>query len=407
LGSLVGVSAERGRVDDGEEMMRRGLVGRGGVLAAFIACSITALVLAVPGAEAAAPAGASLRPIPGGGGLSNPRGIDIVNGAIVVAESGRGGSTCKMASTPEGGPGKVCFGMTGAITRIANGHQTTLVRLPSLADPTGEAATGPSDVSGLGPDYRFHLTGFIQGVVPRFGSAAARLGDLLKTNGHRTLSVANLARYEAHHNPDGGAIDSNPYSVQALGDRKGVLVTDAAGNSLLRVNPKTGAIRLVATFPTQLLQVPGAPPGTRIPADAVPTSVTIGPDGAWYVAELKGFPFTPGTSRIWRIKPGSQGVHCRVNGTGACSLYATGFTSVVSIDFGPDGALYVSEIAKNGLLGAPNGALLRVKNGVRKVLIGTGLFAPGGIAVSSSGRVFIVNNSISPNQGRVLEVVGG
>lgn len=386
--------------------MRRGLVGRGGALAALITCCITALVLAVPGAQASAPAGARLRHVHGGGGLSNPRGIDIVNGAIVVAESGRGGSTCKTAQLPEGGVGKICAGMTGAITRIAGGHQTTLVRLPSLADPSGDSATGPSDVSALGPDYRFQVTGYIQGAVSKFGSKLARLGDLLKTNGHNTRSVANLAAYEASHNPDAGEIDSNPYSVQALGNRRGVLVTDAAGNSLLRVNPKTGSIQLVATFPTQNLQIPGAPPGTTIPAQAVPTSVTVGPDGAWYVAELKGFPFTPGASRIWRIEPGSHGVHCRANGSGACSLYATGFTSVVSIDFGPDGALYVSEIAKKGLLGAPNGALLRVKNGVKKVLVGKGLFAPGGVAVSASGRVYIVNNSISPNHGEVLEVVG-
>jgi hypothetical protein len=387
-------------------MMRRGLVEHGGALAAVVMFTVMALALSVPGAQAAARSGVTLRHVPGGGGLANPRGIDVVNGAIVVAESGRGGSICKNVSGPEG-PARLCAGMTGAITRIAGGHQTTLVRFPSLADPSGEAAIGTSDVSALGPNYRFQITGYAQGAVPKYGRVLARLGDLLKTNGWRTRSVANLAAFEAAHNPDGGEIDSNPYSVQALGHRRGVLVTDAGGNSLLRVNPKTGSIQLVATFPRQNLPVPGAPPGTKVPADAVPTSVTVGPDGAWYVAELKGFPFTPGASRIWRIEPGTHGVQCRANRSGACSLYATGFTSVVSIDFGPDGALYVSEIAKNGLLGAPNGALLRVRNGVRKVLVGRGLFAPGGVAVSASGRVFIVNNSVSPNHGEVLEVIGG
>jgi hypothetical protein len=392
-------------------MMRRGLVGRGGMLAATITCSITALVLAVPGAQASAPSGAWLRHVPGGGGLANPRGIDVVNGAIVVAESGRGGSICKNGTGPQG-PARLCAGMTGAITRIAGGHQATLARLPSLAEPSGFAATGPTDVSALGPDYRFQTTGFVQGAVAKFGSSLAWLGDLLKTNVHHTRSVAELAAYEAAHNPDGGEIDSNPYGVQALGHRGGVLVADAAGNSLLRVNPKTGSIQLVATFPPQNLQVPGAPPGTKIPAEAVPTSVTIGPDGAWYVAELKGYPFTRGASRIWRIEPGSHGVHCRANGAGACSLYATGFTAVVSIDFGPNGALYASEIARNGLLAAEStgnfiGGLVRLKDGLRKQLVGTGLFAPGGVAVSSSGRVFVVNNSISPNRGEILEVIGG
>ena len=33
----------------------------------------------------------------------------------------------------------------------------------------------------------------------------------------------------------------------------------------------------------------------------MPTAVVRGPDGAWYVSQLTGFPFTKGSASIWRI----------------------------------------------------------------------------------------------------------
>jgi hypothetical protein len=42
-------------------------------------------------------------------------------------------------------------------------------------------------------------------------------------------------------------------------------------------------------------------------------------------------------------------------------VFLSGFTNVIDIVFGPDGSLYVLEIAHNGLLsGDPTGALIRV-----------------------------------------------
>ena len=69
-----------------------------------------------------------------------------------------------------------------------------------------------------------------------------------------------------------------------------------------------------------------------IPAEAVPTSVAVGPDGYWYVGELKGFPFTPGTSRVWRIKPGTHNKVCNANAKGnTCRVYLDGFTSIIDL----------------------------------------------------------------------------
>ena len=89
-----------------------------------------------------------------------------------------------------------------------------------------------------------------------------------------------------------------------------VLIADAAGNDLIRVAERRRRDR----GPAQAAHGRGArrpsaacPPPEPMTAEAVATSVTVGPDGYWYVGELRGFPATPGTSQIWRIKPGSVG----------------------------------------------------------------------------------------------------
>jgi hypothetical protein len=66
--------------------------------------------------------------------------------------------------------------------------------------------------------------------------------------------------------------------------------------------------------------------------------VVRGPDGALYVSELTGFPFPLGGARIYRVAPGS-----------APTVYATGFTNVIDLEFDSAGNLYVLEIDRNGL----------------------------------------------------------
>ena len=45
----------------------------------------------------------------------------------------------------------------------------------------------------------------------------------------------------------------------------------------------------------------GLPPGAQMPMQSVPTSIVKGPDGAYYVGELTGFPFQVGAARVWRL----------------------------------------------------------------------------------------------------------
>lgn len=180
--------------------------------------------------------------------------------------------------------------------------------------------------------------------------------------------VADLGAFEAATNPDGAEIDSNPFGVAALRGRR-ALVADAGANDLLQIG-RRGRVHLVATFPSQLVgtknakSVAGCPDAEpdlafvcelpkRIPAEPVPTSVAVGPDGAWYVGELKGFPAPLGRSRIWRIEPGTRDAEC--GSSPACRVVARGFTSIVDLSFNRDGSLLVTELDEASWLAAEFG----------------------------------------------------
>jgi hypothetical protein len=339
-------------------------------------------------------------------GLDNPRGIGFgPDGALYVAESGSGGSGPCIQS-PEGG--EACFGRTGAVTRITKrGQHRVLTGLPSVAEEGGVAASGPVDLGFSG------WTGYLLIGNPGGGTAtreqitdpaARRFGKLLKVNLHGIRAVADFPRFEERRNPDQGAgaepgleIDSNPNGL--LVRHRSQLVTDAGGNDLLKVDRK-GHIKVVAVFPPRLVPtppgIPGLPP--QIPMQAVPTSVVKGPDGAYYVGQLTGFPFPVGGANVFRVVPGHRP-----------RVFAGGFTNIIDIAFDKRGRLYVLEIATNGLLSAgenelPVGRLVRVnRDGSRTTLASEGLNAPGGF-VLGHGAAYITNNSILSDAGQVVKV---
>jgi hypothetical protein len=330
-------------------------------------------------------------------GLDNPRGVAIgANGTVLVAEAGRGGD----------GPGG--FGLSGRVISLRHGDvQTVVDALPSALSPEGEVS-GPTNVASAWGRVSVTIGGGPQAIDARFDT-------LLAARPHGQRILADIQAYRDAH-PDGTDLDdppnptdSNAYGLDATWF--GTLVTDAAGNELDLVTWR-GRTVTVAKFPNEVMSTSHIPgfPAPAVPGEAVPTTVAVGPDGYWYVGELKGFPFTPGASKVWRIAPWARNVVCDPAAkSGPCTVYADGFTSITGLDFGPDGSLFVVEIVKNGVSGLfdgsdTTGALWRVKHGVRSELVPGRLTAPGDVAVSRDGTIYVTNKSVLIGGGEVLRI---
>jgi hypothetical protein len=352
------------------------------VLGAAAPASASALGAATP----TAPLGASAEgppPVEVATGLDNPRGLAFgPDGALYVAEAGVGGSgPCQKAASGR----KLCFGRTGAITRIAGGMARRVIQqLPSLAFPAGTKATGPSDVTVDAKGNLSYTIGL--GGSPDARTAIPPLAGMAKLYG--PPAVVDIGGYEKQANPDRvQPPETNPNAVLADGADR--YVVDAGGRALLRVDDK-GRVSTVAVFPTRTVSTAKGP----LKVSSVPSAVVKGPDGAFYVSELTGSPSAPGQARIYRVVPGR-----------APQVYAAGLTDVIDLAFGPGPALYVLEVARLGLdSGDRTGALLRINpKGAPTTIEVRNLKSPSGLAVRGSDA-YITRCGICNGGGSVVRV---
>ena len=236
-----------------------------------------------------------------------------------------------------------------------------------------------------------------------FGPEGSLLGRLGRFNPSGKFNFnEDLAQYEMENNPDHFVPDSNPYGLLARPGK--TIYVDAGGNTLNQITAR-GTITTLAVFPNLMVPAPIPPPpaptptpGTMVPVQAVPTSVALGPDGSYYVGQLTGGPFTVGAANVYRVP--SRG--------GAPVIAYTGFTNIIDLTFGPDGSLYVLEIARAAIprfgLG---GRLVRIEpDGTRTDIIsGPPLIAPGGVVVGSDGAIYVTNMSTNAVAGQLLKIV--
>ena len=320
-------------------------------------------------------------------GLDNPRGLAFApNGALYVAEAGRGGSGPCVVLPRE----TRCFGHSGAITRLWKGQQSRVAEgLPSDATPEGTDASGPTDISFQGTGGAFITLGLGGGPALRADLGSEHLGTLI----HMAASgqwkvVTDIAAHEFVNNPAGGPVDSNPFGV--LAGPGGRLVVDAGANALLGVGAN-GAIETLAVFPARPNPVfPVGPPMI----EAVPTSVARGPDGNLYVGQLTGVPFVQGLANIYRVVPGGDPVvHC------------SGFKTIIDLAFERDGSLLVVEHATGGLFFPTNsGQLSRVAPDCSRTTLLAGLDRPTSVAVGDDGAIYVTNHGVTLGAGEVLKL---
>jgi hypothetical protein len=329
-------------------------------------------------------------------GLNNPRQLSLVNGdVLLIAEAGKGG-TLATITDPEGGTQGL--GYTGSISAVlspsqAHGqHPHRIVRgllsAASAADgpegPKGSGATGPDGVSAKS----LNRIAVMETWFPKVPKGAnSRNGQLLLTSPYeRTVPFANITRFERRHDPDHMGFDSDPYAVLAYGG--GWLVTDAAGNDVLRVdrwghisvfhvfhNVKTGACAKAFD--------PGPP---FAGCNFVPTSLATDRWGNVYVGGLSSL--TPGEAQVVKL---DRNGHTR-------AVWG-GFSAVTGVAVGHDGSLYVSQLfgpEAHPIDPSIQGVLTRIHGSHRT---NVDVPFPAGIALDRHGNVYVSAFSILPGTG--------
>ena len=348
--------------------------------------------------------------------LDAPRHLAFgARGDLFVAEAGSGGSgPCFVAAE-----GPACMGNSGAVTevdrrgnqfRIASGLASFANRqdVPNAMPPN---PIGPHGITVLGANQVVVTNGgptepltapldqggqrIDRATLAAQNPVANLFGRLLWIR-HRgqVRSIADIWAFERDVNPDATVgnpeIDSNP--VDVLFDRGRFVIADAGGNAIDRAS-FSGRVSNLAVFANR--NVPFG--GGTVPMQAVPTSVVEGPDHAYYVSQLTGFPFPVGGANVFRVDPR----------TGQQSVVASGFTNIMDLAFGRDGTLYVLEISNSGLLsGTADGAIFAIpRHGPqRQIELPPGtLTAPGGITVGRDG-LYVSNQTFVPGQGQVLRI---
>lgn len=330
-------------------------------------------------------------------GLESPRGVAIgPNGNLVLSEAGRGGNgSCLTTATGN----SVCYGTSGALGLFnfsTNTYSRAITGLPSLARQDNY-----TDATGLNK-LTFNGSGQLMGVFGNEGGASPFLdegqwfGQTVSINlaGSTVTPLANITAFEVSNNPHPTAVDSNPWDLVVSGGD--TYVTDAAGNSLVKAN-SANQVSLVYLFPNKIVNTPtNAPSGTppQVSAQTVPTGLTIGSDGALYIAQLSGLPFAPGSADVFRY-----------DFVNPVTTFASGFSNLVDIAAGPDNSLYLLQYRNDFWASSPTGSILRLSldgSGSVETLF-SDLVNPTALAVDPDGTIYVTNNG-NGDDGELLQL---
>jgi hypothetical protein len=332
-------------------------------------------------------------------GLEGPRGLRFgPDGYLYVAVAGTGGTTstagqCTQVPSPVG---PWTGGPNARISKISpNGTRTTVAAgFPSTFSIAG-GTIGVADVVFLdGELYAVVGGGGCSHGNPKSPSGIAKV-DLKNGSWHLIADIGawlktHPAKYVA---ADDFEPDGTLYSAIAV---DGELLTVEPNHGQVISVTKSGAIRQVIDI-------------SASEGHIVPTSIAAR-DRSLFVGNLNLFPIDPQWARILTISrteqddsedspPGlapARG-HRIVNSK-------AGFTTVVAVDFGPDGLLYVLELSDHDGFPTPGfGKVVRVKRSGEIEEIVTGLSVPTGMTFGPDGRLYVSNLGAAPaGAGQIL-----
>jgi hypothetical protein len=335
-------------------------------------------------------------------GLQGPRGLKFgPDGKLYVAEAGTGGLTSTAGTCAQVVPpiGPYTNGNTSRISRIDRGGERSTV---ATGFPSAQGATG--DVQGVA-DVAF-LDGKLYAVL---AGAGCSHGSALVPNSivHVDTStgtwkiVADLSDFIQIH--PAMYVDSADFEPD------GVFYSLIADNDLLyTVEPNHGQVFSVSPQGAihQAVDV------SEAEGHIVPTSIAE-KDGKFYVGNLGLFPITPQSSKILTLSheacrwPFVAGLGCsddlkklKVAGSRA------GFTTVVAVDYGPDGLLYALELSPASGFPTPGlGNVVRLNRSGAIEVVAYGLSVPTGMTFGPDGALYVSNFGAAPaGAGQILRI---
>ena len=323
-------------------------------------------------------------------GLHSPRGVAFVDGKMLVAEAGLGGTDCF-----DGGPGAglVCIGATGRISWINNGSPTPLISgLFSESARGGLDTEGPSGLS-VGEDRILAQISTPPQELPApptisaasFALGQAQAGRLIAVHHDGTWStVAKVGEFDFNYtlsfpNPPGPGTqehDANPTGVLATDE--GAYVADSGSNTLDRIN-EDGGIKILIHDPTRFDQNPMA-----FPSDAVPTCVVKGEDGL-LVGELSG--------RLLKVQGRSFSVINAPLLSHVTGCTSDGHGNVYFVNMFGSGPVFTQPPASKFFIG--NVVQYNTETGKFSMLV-DGLMLPYQDTVGPDGNLYVTVRSICP-----------
>jgi hypothetical protein len=208
---------------------------------------------------------------------------------------------------------------------------------------------------------------------------------ILRVNADRTTTqIANLSAFQQsnpveHPEPDDFEPDCTWYSMVAV--RGDLYAVEPNHGEVDRITPGGQITRVIDISASQ--------------GHIVPTAIAY--DGNFYVGNLNTFPIIEGSSKILKTTPSGQ-----------VKVWAEGFTTVVGIAFDNQQRLYILENTTGNPFPTPfTGKVLRVNHDGAVETIASGLFLPTAMTFGPDGALYVSNVGFGPppvGLGQILRI---